>query len=106
MDREWVGDASDRRSTTHYYVPVGKNLISWKSKKQTVRIMEYLSFLLPQWEELSQVSQFVKSYLKGRGCLSHMWVVGLDKNDPKFDSWDKEDCNNVLIMEFHGTLNL
>ncbi|XP_071909073.1 autophagy-related protein 18b isoform X3 [Coffea arabica] len=35
-DADWVGSASDRRSTIGYCVFVGGNLVSWKSKKQTV----------------------------------------------------------------------
>jgi len=35
-DADWAGDASDRRSTSSCCIFVGGNLISWKSKKQTV----------------------------------------------------------------------
>jgi hypothetical protein len=35
-DADWAGDAGDRRSTSGYCVLFGGNLISWKSKKQTV----------------------------------------------------------------------
>ena len=35
-DTDWVGSKEDKRSTTGYYVFVGGNLVSWKSKKQSV----------------------------------------------------------------------
>ncbi|XP_042946560.1 uncharacterized protein LOC122279793 isoform X3 [Carya illinoinensis] len=35
-DADWAGSPSDRRSTTGYCTFVGGNLVTWKSKKQTV----------------------------------------------------------------------
>ena len=34
-DADWVGDPTDRRSTTSYCFLLGFSLISWRSKKQT-----------------------------------------------------------------------
>ena len=35
-DADWVGSTSDRKSTTGYCTFLGGNLITWRSKKQTV----------------------------------------------------------------------
>ncbi|KAK0581627.1 hypothetical protein LWI29_016112 [Acer saccharum] len=35
-DADWAGNASDQRSTSGYFTFVGGNLVTWRSKKQTV----------------------------------------------------------------------
>lgn len=35
-DSDWAGSAFDRKSTTGYYICIWGNLVSWKSKKQSV----------------------------------------------------------------------
>ena len=35
-DADWAGDRDDKRSTSGYFILVGGNLVTWKSKKQKV----------------------------------------------------------------------
>ena len=35
-DADWAGSPSDRKSTSRYCTSLGGNLITWRSKKQTV----------------------------------------------------------------------
>ena len=35
-DADWAGDKTDMRSTSGYFIFVGGNLVTWKSKKQSV----------------------------------------------------------------------
>ena len=36
-------------------------------------------------------SQFVRTFLKGKGKISHLLGTGPKAGDPKFDAWDEED---------------
>ncbi|GAV70798.1 UBN2_3 domain-containing protein, partial [Cephalotus follicularis] len=42
-------------------------------------------------------SQFVKTYLKGKGRLSHLLGTGTKPGDPEFDVWDEADS---MIMSW------
>ncbi|PKU62375.1 hypothetical protein MA16_Dca024047 [Dendrobium catenatum] len=42
-------------------------------------------------------SQFVKTYLKGKGKIHHLLGGGLEKGDPKFGAWDETDS---MIMSW------
>ena len=33
---DWAGHPIDKRSTTGYFVSIGSNIISWRSKKQNI----------------------------------------------------------------------
>ena len=35
-DADWAGDQTDRKSTSEYFMFVGKNLVTWRSKKHKV----------------------------------------------------------------------
>ena len=35
-DADWAGDRDDRRSTSGYFILLGRNLVTWKSMKQKV----------------------------------------------------------------------
>ena len=35
-DADWARDQTDRKSTSGYFMFVGKNLVTWRSKKQKV----------------------------------------------------------------------
>ena len=36
-------------------------------------------------------SQFVRTYLKGKGRISHLLGTGPAKDDPMFEAWDEHD---------------
>lgn len=38
-DADWAGSPSDRWSTTRYCIFLGENLVTWKSKKQTIAVV-------------------------------------------------------------------
>ena len=42
-------------------------------------------------------SQFVRTYLKGKGKLSHLLGEGPKEGDPRFDAWDEADS---MIMSW------
>ena len=44
-----------------------------------------------------ELSQFVRTYLKGKGKLTHLLGTRLKAGDPKFDACDEEDS---MIMSW------
>ena len=70
LDADWVGSPSDRCFTLGFWVPVGGNLVSWKSKKQAVvarssaeveyRVMTLATCELVWLKQLIQELRFVE----------------------------------------------
>ncbi|XP_031279414.1 secreted RxLR effector protein 161-like [Pistacia vera] len=52
-DSDWAGDVNDRKSTSGYYVCLGRNLVQWSSKKQKV---VSLSSIEVEYKSLSQAA--------------------------------------------------
>ncbi|XP_009798195.1 uncharacterized protein LOC107817595 [Nicotiana tabacum] len=55
-------------------------------------------------------SQFVRTFLRGKGKLSHLLGTGPSKEDPKFEAWDEQDSMvmswlwNSMIPEISDTV--
>ncbi|KAI3470208.1 hypothetical protein Pfo_026871 [Paulownia fortunei] len=55
-------------------------------------------------------SQLVRTFLKGKGKLSHLLGTGPKKGDPKFAAWDEEDSMvmswlwNAMVFEISDTV--
>ena len=55
-------------------------------------------------------SQFVRTFLKGKGKLGHLLGTGPEKGDPKFTAWDEEDSMvmswlwNAMVPEISDTV--
>ncbi|KAM2140366.1 hypothetical protein ACFX1Q_006779 [Malus domestica] len=63
-DADWAGNSIDRKSTTGYCTFVGGNLVSWKSKKQTV--VARSSAEAEYWAMASTACELI--WLKGLLC--------------------------------------
>ena len=54
-------------------------------------------------------SQVVRTFLKGKGKLSHLLGTGPKPEDPRFDAWDEEDSMvmswlwNSMLPEIRDT---
>ncbi|GAV81108.1 LOW QUALITY PROTEIN: UBN2_3 domain-containing protein, partial [Cephalotus follicularis] len=49
-------------------------------------------------------SQFVKTYLKGKGRLGHLLRIGPKPGDPELDMWDEADSIIITMTEYAYTL--
>ena len=79
-DAEWAGDRDDRKSTSGYFILVGGNLVTWKSKKQKV-------------VALSSGNAEAKFRGIAKGITEVLWIKKLlgELNFPQ-----KEPCNLFL----------
>ncbi|TYJ99897.1 putative UDP-3-O-acyl-N-acetylglucosamine deacetylase 2 isoform X3 [Cucumis melo var. makuwa] len=50
-------------------------------------------------------SQLVRTFLKGKEKLDHITGTGPKLGDPKFDAWDKELNDYVMVVKFDDTYN-
>ncbi|GAB2275325.1 N-alpha-acetyltransferase 16, NatA auxiliary subunit [Dionaea muscipula] len=89
-DADWAGSPSDRKSTSGYCVFVGGNLVSWKSKKQTVVSRSSAEF---EYRTLS--------HLTGEITFLLQLLDELEYPAPKsVELW----CDNISVI--HITANL
>lgn len=48
-------------------------------------------------------SQFIQTYLKGKGKLSHLLGTGLKEGDSEFDTWDEAD--SMIMLWLRNSMN-
>ncbi|KAF5458487.1 hypothetical protein F2P56_022511 [Juglans regia] len=63
QDADWAGNISDRKSTSGYFMFVGGNLVTWRSKKQKVVVLLSAKAEFREWPRvfmrLSGLDEFV-----------------------------------------------
>ena len=50
-------------------------------------------------------SQFIKTYLKGKGRLSHILRIRPKKGDSMFEEWEKHDSMIIMVVGLNGSCN-
>ena len=50
-------------------------------------------------------SQFIKTYLKGKGRLSHILRIKPKKGDSMFEEWEKHDSMIIMVVGLNGSCN-
>ena len=77
IDANWAGSMIDRKSTSDYCNFLGKNLVTWRSKKQAVVA------------RLSAEAKF-------RAMVQGLWVALFKNHSGR--SWNKIGRNNEVIL--------
>ncbi|KAK5838239.1 hypothetical protein PVK06_006967 [Gossypium arboreum] len=73
-------------SNTGYVLEVSVNNSNPTSEFQNIQVTYRLN-----GKNYLRWSQLVRTFLKGRGKLSHLLGTGPKEGDPKFDAWDEQD---------------
>ncbi|KAL5736254.1 hypothetical protein ACOSQ2_031042 [Xanthoceras sorbifolium] len=89
-DVDWAGNASDRRSTSGYFTFIGGNLVTWRSKKQTV---------------VSRSSAEVEFRGIAQGITELLWLKNL-LSDLEFHQRDcmRLYCDNKALVQITNNL--
>ena len=116
-DADWVGDPTDRRSTTGYCFLLGSSLISWRSKKQTFVARcsteaEYRAFA-DTTSELLWLRWLLKDLGVSTSSITPLYydnqsVIHITHNDV-FHEWTKHieiDCHFIRYHLVYGASKL
>ena len=68
-DADWAGSRSERRSTSGYCIFVGGNLVTWRSKKQTIVVVSSAE------AEYRAMAHTASEMMWVRSLLHEMWVM-------------------------------
>ena len=116
-DADWVGDPTDRRSTTGYCFLLGSSLISWRSKKQTFVARSSTEAKYRTLADTTSKLLWLRWLLKDLGVSTssitplyydNQSVIHITHNDV-FHEWTKHieiDCHFIRYHLVYGALKL